>query len=65
MRVEGTWQNWQQPMPINVKVEQNVSRGVNFFCALIVLLIVPLLAIFRKLAFESSRWKDSMFTSNG
>ncbi|HEX8638867.1 MAG TPA: hypothetical protein VF692_12440, partial [Pyrinomonadaceae bacterium] len=61
MRVEGTWQNWQQPMLINVKVEQNVARGVNFFCALIVLLIVPLLAIFRKLTFESSRWKDSMF----
>jgi hypothetical protein len=61
LRVEGTWQDWQQPMMINVKVEQNVNRGVNFFCALIVLLIVPLLAIFRKLAFESSRWKESMF----
>ena len=65
MRVEGTWQDWQQQMPINVKVEQNVSRGVNFFCALIVLLIVPLLAIFRKLAFESRRWKDSMFSNSG
>ncbi len=64
LRVEGTWQNWQQAIPINVKVEQNVNRGVNFFCALIVLLIVPLVSIFRKLVFESSRWKDSMFGSS-
>jgi Zn-finger nucleic acid-binding protein len=64
LRVEGTWQNWQQPMPVMVKVEQNVNRGVNFFCALIVLLIVPVLALFRKIAFESSRWKDSMFGSS-
>ena len=65
LRVEGTWQNWQQPMPITVKVEQNVNRGVNFGCAFLVLLIVPLLGIFRKLSFESSRWKDSMFSSSG
>ncbi len=64
LRVEGTWQNWQQQQPVTVKVEQNVSRGVNFFCALIVLLIVPLLALFRKFAFESNRWKDSMFSSS-
>jgi DNA-directed RNA polymerase subunit RPC12/RpoP len=65
LRVEGTWQDWQQMMIINVKVEQNVNRGVNFFCALIVLLIVPLVSIFRKLVFESNRWKDSMFGSSG
>lgn len=63
LRVEGTWQDWQKPMPIAVKVEQNVIRGVNFLCALIVLLIVPVLGLFRKLTFESSRWKDSMFTT--
>jgi uncharacterized Zn finger protein (UPF0148 family) len=62
LRVEGTWQNWQQPMPIAVKVEQNVNRGVNFCCAFLVLLIVPVLGIFRKWSFESSRWKDSMFS---
>ena len=65
LRVEGTWQNWQQPMPITVRVEQNVNRGVNFGCAFLVLLIVPLLGIFRKFSFESNRWKDSMFSSSG
>jgi hypothetical protein len=61
LRVEGTWQNSTQPMPVNVRVEQNVMRGVNFICALIVLAIVPLLGLIRKFSFEASRWKDSMF----
>jgi len=65
LRVEGTWQNWQEQMPVTVKVEQNVSRGVNFFCAFVILLIIPLLALFRKFAFESRRWKDSMFSNSG
>ena len=65
LRVEGTWQNWQQAMPVTVKVEQNVNRGVNFCCALIVLLIVPVLGLFRKITFESARWRDSMLTSSG
>jgi hypothetical protein len=63
LRVEGTWQNWQQAMPVTVKVQQNTIRGVNFGCAFVVLLIVPLLNLFRKFSFESRRWKDSMFGS--
>jgi hypothetical protein len=65
LRVEGTWQDWQKAMPITLKVEQNVNRGVNFLCAFLVLLIVPVLGLFRKIAFESSRWKDSMFSTSG
>ena len=61
LRVEGTWQNFNQPMPVTVKVEQNVSRGVNFCCAFVVLAILPLLALFRKFAFEKRRWSESMF----
>ena len=64
LRVEGTWQNFQQPMLVTVKVEQNVSRGVNFCCAFVVLAILPILALFRKFAFESRRWSESMFGSN-
>ncbi|MBK9154426.1 MAG: DUF4178 domain-containing protein [Chloracidobacterium sp.] len=63
LRVAGTWQNSTQPMPVNVKVEQNVVRGVNFICALIVLAIVPIIGLFRKLIFESARWKDSEFAA--
>ena len=64
LRVEGTWQNWQTQMPVSVKVEQNVNRGVNFICALLLLLIVPVLGLIRKVTFESGRWKDSMFGSS-
>lgn len=66
LRIAGSWGNWQQPLPLRVKVEQNVTRGVNFCCAFVVLAIIPLLAIFRKFAFESKRWSESMFgNSNG
>jgi hypothetical protein len=64
LRVEGTWQNWQQPMPVTVKVEQNVNRGVNFCCALVALALVPIFGLIRKWSFESSRWKDSMFSTS-
>jgi hypothetical protein len=64
LKVEGTWQNWQQPMPVTVKVEQGVNRGVNFCCAFVVLLIVPIFGLIRKWSFEASRWKDSMFGSS-
>ncbi|MEO7658859.1 MAG: DUF4178 domain-containing protein [Pyrinomonadaceae bacterium] len=64
LRVEGTWQNWQMQMPVLVKVEQNVNRGVNFCLALLLLAVVPILGLFRKFSWESSRWKDSMFGSS-
>ncbi len=62
LRVEGTWQNSTLAMPVSVKVEQNVNRGINFICALIILAIVPVLGLFRKFSFETRKWKDSMFT---
>ncbi|HTH51389.1 MAG TPA: DUF4178 domain-containing protein, partial [Pyrinomonadaceae bacterium] len=62
LQVHGTWEQWQQPMPVQIKVEQGVNRGVNFFCAFIVLLIAPVLGLFRKVSFESARWRDSMFS---
>ena len=65
LRVEGTLENVTQPLSVDLKVEQNVNRGVNFLCAFIVLLIVPVLGLFRKVAFESKRWKDSMFSTSG
>ena len=65
LRVEGSWGNWQQPLPVSVKVEQNVTRGVNFFLALFALAILPLLSLIRKFMFESSRWSESMFGSSG
>jgi hypothetical protein len=64
LKVEGTWQNWQQPMPVTVKVEQNVNRGVNFCCAFVILALLPFFGLIRKWSFEASRWKDSMFSTS-
>jgi hypothetical protein len=61
LRVEGSWKNWQKPMPIRVKVEQNVTRGVNFILAFIILAIAPVIGLIRKVSFESRRWSESMF----
>ncbi len=65
LRVEGSLESVTQPLNVDIKVEQNVNRGVNFLCAFIALLIVPVLGLFRKFSFESRRWKDSMFSSSG
>lgn len=61
LRLAGSWGNWQEPLPLRIKVEQNVARGVNFCCAFLVLAIIPLLALIRKITFESKRWSESMF----
>ena len=65
LRLEGTLDNIAQPLPVEVKVEQGVVRGINFICALIILAIVPILGLIRKISFESSRWKNSMFSPSG
>jgi hypothetical protein len=64
LQVHGTWEQWQQPVNVQLKVEQGVNRGVNFCCAFILLLLVPVLGFFRKFSFESARWRDSMFGSS-
>jgi hypothetical protein len=65
LRVGGSWEKWQQPMPVKFTVEQNVLRGVNFWLCFILLSIVPVLTLLRKWSFESRRWNESMFTAGG
>ena len=61
LRVEGQWEQWQQPASINLKIEQNVTHGINLLLALIVLSIVPILMAFYHFRFEHRRWAESMF----
>lgn len=61
LRVEGTTEGVKQPIRVDLKIEQNVVRGLNFICALILLVIFPVLAVIRKISFESSKWSESMF----
>jgi hypothetical protein len=63
MRIEGSWQNYQQPMPVTVSVEQAVPRGVNCLCGFILLAILPFFTLIWNFTFESRRWSESMFGS--
>lgn len=63
LRIEGYWKDWNRPMPIRVKVEQNVTRGVNFWLAFILLALIPVFTLVKKLSFESRRWSESMFAT--
>jgi hypothetical protein len=64
LRVEGTWQNFAQALPVSIKVEQNVVRGVNFILSFLLLSLLPLAALIRKFIFESKRWSESMFDTD-
>lgn len=61
LRVTGTLEGATKPIPVDLKVEQNVTRGVNFICALVLLLIFPVLGLIRKMSFEGRRWSESEF----
>ena len=61
LRVEGSLEGVAQPLPVAVKIEQNVSRGVNFWLSFILLSLLPIWAGIRQLIFESRRWSESMF----
>ena len=64
LRVEGTWQNFAQPLPVDVRVEQNVSRGVNFWLSFFLLALLPVWALIRKFIFESKRWSESTLSGS-
>lgn len=65
LRIEGSWKDWNRPMPVRVKVEQNVTRGVNFWVGFVLLAIVPVFTLFKKFQFEAKRWSESMFGTGG
>jgi predicted RNA-binding Zn-ribbon protein involved in translation (DUF1610 family) len=66
MRLESQWGDWKTPAPprLTVRVEQGVTRGVNFILALIGVSLIPLITVFRHVAFEKRRWADSAFNTS-
>jgi Domain of unknown function (DUF4178) len=65
LRLEGQWEKWQQPAVVAVKIEQNVTYGLNLLLALILLSVVPIAMIIYHISFEHRRWSESMFTESG
>ena len=61
LRLEGQWEKWQTPATVQVRIMQNVTKGLNLLILLIVLSIVPLLMGIYHICFERRRWSESMF----
>ncbi len=60
---------WDGPQPpvsaFTVELRSGVLRWLYPVLALLGILLVPLLAVFRALAFENRRWQESMYTNQG
>lgn len=59
------WQEGQTPPPLQIRVREGVFRWPYFILALIGISILPVIAIFRHLSFETQRWKDSAHSPFG
>jgi hypothetical protein len=64
LRLEGQWEKWQTPATVQVRIMQNVTKGLNLLILLIVLSIVPLIMGIYHISFERRRWSESMFGSS-
>ncbi len=61
LRLEASWERWQQPQSLQVKAEQGVPRLLYLVLALIGVSLIPIAVAFYHMSFESRRWKDSDF----
>jgi hypothetical protein len=61
LRVEAQWEPGKPPPSVHLVVREGVFRLTYFMLALVALSVLPVLAIIRKVAFESERWKDSSY----
>ena len=64
LRLAPQWDGRVPPVQaIDVELRQGVMRWLYPGLALLAILLVPLLMVFRMAAFESRRWQESMYTS--
>jgi len=63
MRLEAQWEDWKTPTApqLLVRVEQGVTRGLNFFLTLLAISLIPIIVLIRHMSFERRRWADSAF----
>jgi hypothetical protein len=63
MRLEAQWEDWKTPTAplLQVRVEQGVTRGLNFFLALLAISLIPIIVLIRHMSFERRRWAESSF----
>ncbi|WP_257304667.1 DUF4178 domain-containing protein [Geothrix campi] len=65
LRLAPQWDGKVPPVrTIDVRLRQGVMRWLYPGLALLAILLVPLLMVFRMVAFESRRWQESMYAPN-
>jgi ribosomal protein S27AE len=66
LRLAPQWDGRVPPVrTIEVQLHQGVMRWLYPGLALLAIVLVPLLMVFRMAAFETRRWQESMYTSSG
>jgi Domain of unknown function (DUF4178) len=59
MRIGAQWEAGKTPVPFYVTVREGVFRWPYLLLAMFAISIIPVLAVIRKVSWESERWKDS------
>ncbi len=61
LRLEATWERWQAPITVAVRVEQGISPMIHWWLLLGLITLPMLLSLIRYGAFETRRWSESMY----
>lgn len=65
LRLAPQWEGKVPPVrTMDVKLRQGVMRWLYPGLALLAILVMPLLMVFRMVAFETRRWQESMYAAN-
>jgi len=66
LRIAPQWDGKVPPVrAFDLELRSGVLHGLYYGLALVAILLIPILAVVRALAFESRRWQESMFTTSG
>jgi hypothetical protein len=65
LRVESIWEPNKPPPRVHLKLTHGVARVTHFFLALGLILILPVFALWRRSAFERTRWEESNVGGGG
>src|SRR5262249_16178151 len=57
-----TWEKWQQPMAVTIKVEQGVFNGGYLVLTGFLVSIIPIIVMLMHFSFSQKRWRDSDFS---
>lgn len=61
LRLETQWEAGRTPPFLRIEVREGVFRWPYFLLALLAISVFPVLSLFRRITFESQRWKESSY----